>query len=102
VQKAFYWGALFAILMMVASGLSIWKPVQLGWLTWLFGGFDVARIVHFFFMTAIVAFLVVHVALVALVPKTLVAMTLGRASAPAHAAPAPASVAVMPDAAEVR
>ena len=84
VQKVFYWGALFAILMMVLSGLSIWKPVQLGWLTWLFGGFDFARVVHFAFMTAIVGFLVVHVALVILVPKTFVAMTLGRASAPAH------------------
>ncbi len=84
VQKVFYWGALFAILMMVLSGLSIWKPVQLGWLTWMFGGFDFARVVHFTFMTAIVGFLVIHVALVVLVPKTLVAMTLGRASMPAH------------------
>ncbi len=80
VQKVFYWGVLFAILMMVVSGLAIWKPVQLGWLTWALGGFAFARIVHFFFMAAIVAFLLVHVTLVALVPKTLVAMLLGRAT----------------------
>ena len=79
VQKAFYWGVMFAIAMMFASGLAIWKPVQLGWLTWVFGGFAAARVVHFFFMSAIVGFMVVHVVLVALVPKTLRAMVLGRA-----------------------
>jgi thiosulfate reductase cytochrome b subunit len=84
VQKIFYWGVLFAIVMMVLSGLAIWKPVQLGWLSWLMGGFPFARIVHFVFMCAIVGFLVVHVTLVALVPKTLVAMTLGRASVRPH------------------
>jgi thiosulfate reductase cytochrome b subunit len=77
VQKAFYWGVMFAIAMMFASGLAIWKPVQLGWLTWVFGGFAAARVVHFFFMSAIVAFMVVHVVLVALVPHTLRGMTLG-------------------------
>jgi len=80
VQKAFYWGVMFAILMMFVSGLAIWKPVQLGWLTWLLGGFPAARVVHFFFMSAIVAFMAIHVMLVILVPKTFVAMTLGRAT----------------------
>ena len=82
VQKAFYWGALLAITMMVLSGLAIWKPVQLQFLAWLFGGFQGARIVHFVVMTAIVLFLLVHVALVVLVPRTLVAMVTGRAAAP--------------------
>jgi thiosulfate reductase cytochrome b subunit len=71
---------LFALTMMFLSGLAIWKPVQLSWLTWLVGGFPTARVVHFFFMSAIVAFIAVHVVLVALVPKTLLAMTLGRAT----------------------
>lgn len=79
VQKVFYWGVLFAMSMMFVSGLAIWKPVQLYPLTWLLGGFDFARIVHFFFMASIVAFLVIHVALVALVPKTMVAMVTGEA-----------------------
>jgi thiosulfate reductase cytochrome b subunit len=70
---------MLAIAMMFVSGLAIWKPVQLGWLTWLFGGFPGARVVHFLFMSAIVAFIAVHLALVALVPKTLRAMILGRA-----------------------
>ena len=62
----------------VLSGLSIWKPVQLQWLTALFGGYDVARYVHFICLSAIVAFLTVHVALALLVPKSLRAMIIGR------------------------
>jgi thiosulfate reductase cytochrome b subunit len=80
VQKVFYWGVLGAILVTILSGLSIWKPVQLQELTWLFGGYEFARVVHFFGMAAIVGFLVVHLALTALVPQTLVAMVVGRAS----------------------
>ena len=63
------------------SGTLIWKPGQFQELTWLFGGFDVARVIHFLGMAAIVAFLVVHIALVIIVPKTLPAMITGRASA---------------------
>jgi thiosulfate reductase cytochrome b subunit len=84
VQKAFYWGVLGALLVAILSGLSIWKPVQLQALTWLFGGYDNARVVHFLGMAAIFGFLVVHIALTILVPKTLVAMILGRVSIPPH------------------
>ena len=84
VQKVFYLGVLFAILMMMVSGLAIWKPVQFQALTWAMGGFQGARLVHFLFMAAIVLFVVVHVTLVAIVPKTLVAMITGRATARPH------------------
>lgn len=84
VQRAAYWGVLFAILMMFLTGFAIWKPVQLSWLTWLCGGYPTARVLHFFFMAAICAFVVVHVVLVVIVPKTFVAMVLGRASHPLH------------------
>ena len=84
VQRVAYWVAMVAIAVMVASGLAIWKPVQLSWLTALFGGFPAARVVHFVFMAVIVGFLVIHVALVALVPKTLVAMVTGKATATPH------------------
>jgi thiosulfate reductase cytochrome b subunit len=84
VQKLFYWGVLAAILVTILSGLSIWKPVQLKELTWLFGGYEFARVVHFFGMAAIVTFLVVHIALTILVPRTLVAMIVGRASSTPH------------------
>jgi thiosulfate reductase cytochrome b subunit len=78
VQKVFYWGVLAAILVMVISGLAVWKPVQTYPLEVLFGGFQGARIVHFLGMAGIVGFLVVHLALVALVPSTLIAMIAGR------------------------
>jgi thiosulfate reductase cytochrome b subunit len=78
VQKMLYAGIIVIGIVIVLSGLSIWKPVQLQWLTALFGGYDVARYVHFFCMAAIVAFLVVHVALAVLVPKSLRAMIIGR------------------------
>jgi thiosulfate reductase cytochrome b subunit len=62
----------------VLSGLSIWKPVQFQALTSFFGGYNTARYVHFAAMTAIVTFLLVHVALAILVPKSLRAMIVGR------------------------
>ena len=65
-------------ILVVLSGLAIWKPVQLQYLTALFGGYEAARYVHFFCMAAIVAFLIVHVALAVLVPKSLRAMIIGR------------------------
>jgi thiosulfate reductase cytochrome b subunit len=86
VQKVLYCGVLAAILLTILSGLSIWKPVQLKELTWLFGGYEFARVVHFFGMAAIVGFLVVHVLLTILVPKTLVAMVLGRVPGALHTA----------------
>lgn len=77
IQKTLYVGVLAAGVLMVASGLAIWKPVQLSWLTALFGGFATARIVHFAGMSAIVGFTIVHVAMVAIVPSTLRTMTIG-------------------------
>ena len=64
--------------LIVLSGLSIWKPVQLQYLTALFGGYDVARYVHFICMALIFASMAVHVALALLVPKSLRAMIIGR------------------------
>jgi thiosulfate reductase cytochrome b subunit len=78
VQKLLYAGIIVVGVLIVLSGLSIWKPVQLQYLTALFGGYDVARYVHFICMAAIVAFLIVHVALALLVPKSLRAMIIGR------------------------
>ncbi len=78
VQKVLYTGVILTGVVIVASGLSIWKPVQFQELTALFGGYDFARYVHFFAMAAIVGFLVVHVALALIVPKSLRAMVSGR------------------------
>ena len=78
VQKLLYLGVILAGIVIVLSGLSIWKPVQLQELTALFGGYDAARYVHFLAMAAIVGFLVVHVVMALLVPKSLRAMITGR------------------------
>jgi thiosulfate reductase cytochrome b subunit len=78
VQKLLYTGIIIVGVLIVLSGLSIWKPVQLQWLTALFGGYDIARYVHFVCMAAIVAFMAIHVALAVLVPKSLRAMIIGR------------------------
>ena len=78
VQKLLYAGIILVGIVIVLSGLSIWKPVQLQYLTALFGGYDYARYVHFTCMAAICAFLVVHVLLALLVPKSLRAMIIGR------------------------
>jgi thiosulfate reductase cytochrome b subunit len=78
VQRLLYTGIIVVGVIVVLSGLSIWKPVQLQWLTALFGGYDAARYVHFVCMAAIVGFLVIHVLLALLVPKSLRAMFTGR------------------------
>jgi len=78
VQRLLYAGIIVVAVVIMLSGLSIWKPVQLQWLTALFGGYDAARYVHFFCMAAIVGFLVVHILLALIVPKSLRAMITGR------------------------
>lgn len=91
VQKILYVVAILAGVSQVASGLAIWKPVQLSGLVALLGGFQGARVVHFAGMAILVGFLAVHVALSLLVPQTLRAMLTGgprvpRARAEAEAA----------------
>jgi thiosulfate reductase cytochrome b subunit len=78
VQKLLYLGVILAGIVIVLSGLAIWKPVQLQELTALFGGYDAARYVHFFAMATIVGFLLVHIVMAVLVPKSLRAMIVGR------------------------
>lgn len=78
VQKAAYLFVMLDILVIVLSGLVLWKSVQFPLLRELMGGYESARRVHFFAMSALVGFFVVHIAMVALVPRTLLAMIRGR------------------------
>jgi thiosulfate reductase cytochrome b subunit len=78
VQRLLYLGVILAGIVIVLSGLSIWKPVQFKYLTAVFGGYDFARYVHFFAMSSIVAFLTIHIVLALIVPKSLRAMIVGR------------------------
>jgi thiosulfate reductase cytochrome b subunit len=77
VQRLLYIGVMLVVVLIVLSGLALWKPVQFSEFAWLFHNFQTTRVVHFLCMTAIVLFLVVHVALALLVPRTLVAMVTG-------------------------
>jgi thiosulfate reductase cytochrome b subunit len=77
VQKALYLGVILVGVLIVISGLALWKPVQFSPLSGLFGSFQTIRLVHFFCMSAIVAFILVHVTLALLVPRSLVAMITG-------------------------
>jgi thiosulfate reductase cytochrome b subunit len=78
VQKLLYFGVILTGVVIVLSGLSIWKPVQFQEFTALFGGYDRARYVHFFAMWTIVGFVTVHIVLALIVPKSLRAMILGK------------------------
>jgi thiosulfate reductase cytochrome b subunit len=77
VQRLLYVGIILVGIVQVLSGLVIWKPVQFSELAVLFGSFQTARLIHFLCMAAIVLFLLVHVALALLVPRTLVGMLTG-------------------------
>jgi thiosulfate reductase cytochrome b subunit len=77
VQKASYVGVLLAILITILSGTVVWKPVQAQSLGVLMGGYEGARLVHFLGMSAISAFIIVHLALVLIVPSTLLPMIRG-------------------------
>ena len=78
VQRAAYCGVIVVLLMLVASGLAIWKPVQFQGLAALMGGYEGARLVHFIGMALVVIFVAIHVVMVALVPKTFLPMLTGR------------------------
>lgn len=82
VQRLMYWIVLAAGVLIVISGVAIWKPVQLQELVELLGGYDVARYVHFAAMAMIAAFVVIHLVLVILVPKTLLPMITGGVRTP--------------------
>jgi thiosulfate reductase cytochrome b subunit len=74
VQRLLYAGVIAAIIVQIMTGLAIWKPVQFGWLAGLFGGYPIARGIHLATMFCIVAFVLVHVAMVVMFPRTLKSM----------------------------
>jgi len=78
-QRAAYLAIILCALVLVLSGLAIWKPVQMQELTALFGGYESARVVHFLAMALLVLIVVVHVVMVILVPRTFPTMFSGRA-----------------------
>ena len=77
-QRAAYLGVIAVIMLLVLSGLVLWKPVQFYTMGLLMGDYEGARYVHFFAMAALVLFVFAHVIMVALVPRTLPSMFTGR------------------------
>ncbi|MBI2754235.1 MAG: cytochrome b/b6 domain-containing protein [Betaproteobacteria bacterium] len=77
-QRAAYLALIVALALLVASGLAIWKPVQLYWLAWPMGDYEGARLVHFLAMAAVAGIVLVHVAMVVLVPRTFPTIFTGR------------------------
>jgi thiosulfate reductase cytochrome b subunit len=78
VQRLAYLFVMLDSVLLVLSGLVLWKSVQFPLLRELLGGYEAARYIHFYAMAALCAFIVVHVVMVALVPRTLLAMLRGR------------------------
>ena len=60
IQKLAYNVVILAGVLSVLTGLAILKPVQLGWLTWLFGGYQPSRFLHFLVMLFLVVFMIGH------------------------------------------
>jgi Ni/Fe-hydrogenase b-type cytochrome subunit len=87
LQKGAYSAISLLAVLSVLTGVAIYRPVQLGWLVALFGGYELARYWHFWAVWAFVAFIVVHVVMVFLVdPASLRAMITGwyRGRFPSH------------------
>jgi thiosulfate reductase cytochrome b subunit len=77
VQRFCYAGVMALLIVAALSGSAVWKPVQLVGLSTMFGGFQGSRIAHFVSMIGILGFLIVHVGMSFLVPKSLLAMLRG-------------------------
>lgn len=82
-QRAAYLALIFFLIVLIATGLAIWKPVQLYWLAALMGDYEGARYLHFFAMAAVAFLAIVHVVMALFVPRTIPSMITGRAKRPA-------------------
>ena len=77
-QRTAYLAIILCLVVLVFSGLAIWKPVQLQEIAALMGGYEGARLVHFFAMALMVFIVLVHIVMVILVPRTFPTMITGR------------------------
>jgi len=78
-QRAAYLAIIFCLVVLVFTGLAIWKPVQFQEIAGLMGGYEGARFLHFGAMALMVAIVLVHIAMVILVPRSFPTMITGRA-----------------------
>ncbi len=59
-QRVTYTAVILMGGLIVISGFAIYKPIQLSWLTSMFGGYEGARLVHFLTTMGFVGFFVLH------------------------------------------
>jgi thiosulfate reductase cytochrome b subunit len=60
-QRVAYSGVILLAMVEIFSGFAIYKPVQLHWLSWIFGGYEWSRRIHFAGMILFVCFFVLHI-----------------------------------------
>ena len=77
-QRAAYLALIFLLVVLVLTGLVLWKPVQFYWFGQYMGDYEGARYLHFFAMAGVGILVLIHVVMVVLVPRTFVGMLTGR------------------------
>jgi thiosulfate reductase cytochrome b subunit len=77
-QRAAYLAILFCLVVLVFTGLVIWKPVQFHAIGQFMGDYEGARFLHFFAMALMVFIVLVHILMVILVPRSFPTMITGR------------------------
>jgi thiosulfate reductase cytochrome b subunit len=77
-QRAAYLALIALLVVLVLTGLVLWKPVQFYWYGQFIGDYEGARLLHFFAMAGVFILVVVHVVMVVLVPRTFASMFTGR------------------------
>jgi thiosulfate reductase cytochrome b subunit len=77
-QRAAYLALIFLLIVLVLSGLVLWKPVQFYWYGQFIGDYEGAQLLHFFAMAGVFFIVVVHIVMVVLVPRTFPSMFTGR------------------------
>jgi thiosulfate reductase cytochrome b subunit len=80
-QRAAYLGVIVLLIALIVTGLVLWKPVQFYSIGMWMGDYEGARYLHFIAMAGVVFFVIVHVLMVALVPRTFPSMFTGRIKA---------------------
>ena len=77
-QRAAYLALIFLLIVLVLTGLVLWKPVQFYWYGQFIGDYEGARLLHFFSMAGVFFIVAVHILMVVLVPRTFPSMFTGR------------------------
>ena len=77
-QRAAYLALIVLLVVLVLTGLVLWKPVQFYWYGRFIGDYEGARLLHFFAMSGVALLVFVHVVMVVLVPRTFPSMLTGR------------------------